>query len=202
MGYADTIDGRMVDYEDFYDKIAQDLPNDCRIAEVGVANGRSAIYLAEKLRELGKNFTLYMIDSLDYGHENQLTEIIRNVQKSGLSEFIEIMPLDSLNASLRFNDNSLHFVFIDASHTFEGTKADIRLWWHKVSYGSILAGHDFNEHEGIGVKNAVEELLPREIQRPPSGEDTYEPEKFLEVINTSKGLGVWAVTKQWYYHLK
>ena len=57
-------------------------------------------------------------------------------------------------------------------------------------------------HEGIGVKNAVEELLPREIQRPPSGEDTYEPEKFLEVINTSKGLGVWAVTKQWYYHLK
>lgn len=202
MGYADTIDQRMFDFHDFYDEVAKSLPDDCRIAEVGVADGASALYLAERLHELGKRFKLFMIDSLDYGGSEQLAVVISNVQKSGLGEFIEIMPYDSLNASLKFNDNSLHFCFIDASHTFEGTKADIRLWWHKVSFGCYLAGHDFNETEGAGVKNAVEELLPRTIQRPPDGEDTYEPENFLEVHNTRKGLGVWAVNKKWYYHIK
>lgn len=203
MAYSDTIDGRMVDYEGFYDRIAAELPNDSRIAEVGVANGRSAIYLGERLRDLGKSFTLYMIDSLAYGQTEQLTDIISNVQKSGLGESIVIMPIDSLNATLKFNDNSLHFCFLDSSHTYECTKAEIRLWWQKVSFGSILAGHDFNEQEGKGVSDAVNELLPREILRPPiPGQQDFEPEPFLEVVNTTKGLGVWAVRKQWYYHIK
>jgi len=203
MSYAETMDTRMFDFHDFYDKIADELPNDCRIAEVGVADGASALYLAERLHSQGKNFKLYMIDSMAYGGSEQLATIIGHVQKSGLGEFIEIMPYDSLNASLKFNDNSLHFCMIDASHTYEGTKADIRLWWHKVSFGSYLAGHDFNEAEGIGVLNAVQELLPMEILRPPiENQETFKPEKFLEVYNTKKGLGVWAVVKKFYYHIK
>lgn len=197
------IDQRMFDFHSFYDRIAEELPNECRIAEIGVANGASSLYLAQRLHELGKSFTLYMVDNLAYGGNDQLADIISNVQKSGLGESIVIMPVDSLNASLKFNDNSLHFVFDDGSHTYEGTKADIRLWWNKVSYGSILAGHDFNEQEGKGVLDAVTELLPRTILRPPiENQQEFEPEPFLEVVNTTKSLGVWAVRKQWYYHIK
>lgn len=203
MSYAATMNQRMFDFHDFYDKIADELPNDCRIAEVGVADGASAIYLAERLHSQGKTFKLYMIDNMAYGGSEQLATIIGHVQKSGLGEFIEIMPYDSLNASLKFNDNYLHFVFIDASHTYEGTKADIRLWWNKVSFGSCLAGHDFNEAEGEGVLKAVQELLPYEIQRPPiEDQEEFKAEKFLEVHNTKQGLGVWAVVKKFYYFIK
>lgn len=169
----------MFDFSRFYDMIADVLPSDCRIAEVGVADGASALYLAKKLHEKGKKFKLFMIDSLDYGHSEQLGTIMRNVLNSGLGEHIEIIPIDSLNASLKFNDQSLHFVFVDASHTFEGTKADIRLWWQKILDGCYLSGHDYLK-DSIGVTNAVDELIPKE---------------YMEVYDTEKGYGVWAVKK-------
>lgn len=203
MSFSATLDSRMFDFHDFYDMVAGELPNDCIIAEVGVANGASALYLAEKLHEQGKNFKLYMIDNMAYGGADQLSDIIKNVQRSGLGEFIEIMPMDSLNASTKFNDNSLHFVFLDSSHTYPMTKAEILLWLNKVSYGSRLAGHDFNETEGVDVLLAVTELLPREILRPPIPEqETFQPEPFLQVHNTSKGLGVWSVVKKFYFQFK
>ena len=43
----------MFDFYDFYDRIAKELPNDCKVCEVGVADGISALYLAKKLNELG-----------------------------------------------------------------------------------------------------------------------------------------------------
>ena len=203
MSFASTLDDRMFDFHSFYDTVAGELPNDCIIAEVGVANGASALYLAEKLHSQGKVFKLYMIDNMAYGGSNQLADIIKNVQRSGLGEFIEIMPMDSLNASTKFNDNSLHFVFLDSSHTYPMTKAEILLWLNKVSYGSRLAGHDFNETEGKEVLDAVTELLPREILRPPiEGQQSFEPEQFLQVFNTSKGLGVWSVVKKFYFQFK
>lgn len=203
MAYADTIDSRMFDFHAYYDRIASELPNDARIAEVGVANGASALYLAQRLHDLGKSFKLYMIDNLSYGSTSQLADIISNVQKSGLGEYIEIWPIDSLNASTKFNDNYLHFVFLDSSHTYPMTLAEIRLWQHKVSFGSVLAGHDYNQQEGTEVLSAVDELIPRTILRPPiEGQQEFEEEPFLEVVNTSKGLGVWAFTKRFYYTIK
>lgn len=203
MSYAETMDSRMFDFHAFYDMVAGELPDECRIAEVGVADGASALYLAEKLHSMGKRFTLYMIDNLAYGGSDQLADIIKNVQRSGLGEFIEIMPMDSLNASCKFNDNALHFVFLDSSHTYSMTKAEILLWSRKVSYGSRLAGHDYNETEGKGVLDAVQELLPHTIVRPPiPDQETFKEEPFLEAINTSKGCGVWSIVKKFYFQFK
>lgn len=203
MAYSDTIDQRMFDFHAFYDRIAEELPNDCRVLESGVASGASALYLAEKLHDLGKTFKLYMVDNMAYGGVHQLNDIIRNVQKSGLSESIEIMAMSSLDASTKFNDNYLHFVFLDSSHEYLQTKAEILLWTQKVSYGSTIAGHDMNEQEGIGVKMAVEELIPRTILRPPiEGQQEFEEEPLLEIVNTTKGLGIWGMQKKFYFHFK
>ena len=56
------------------------------------------------------------------------------------------------------------FVFIDASHLYEQTKADIRLWYRKVKDEGILAGHDLNQ-EPVG--RAVREVIPYVITRDP-----------------------------------
>ena len=58
----------------------------------------------------------------------------------------------SVNASKRFNDNSLDFIFIDAAHDYKSVKADIDAWLPKIKPGGIIAGHDLHAE---GVKQAV-----------------------------------------------
>lgn len=187
------IDNRMFDFEDFYNDIAKELPNNCVIAEVGVAVGASALYLAHKLNELGKVFTLYMIDNMDYGNTDQFNIIYKNIINSNLGKYIELVWMDSLNASCRFPDVHFDFVFIDASHKYELTKADIRLWYNKVKEGGILAGHDYNDNEGIEVKMAVDEVIPKEIIYI----NEKRPTKVLDIKETNKNFNIWSIKKYW-----
>ena len=149
--YHKTLDKRMFDFSGFYLDTATELPKDAVIAEVGVGEGASAIYLAETLLNLGKKFTFYFIDSLAYGQDRQLRALIKNVGNAGLGHLVEIIPLSSVEAACRFPDNHFDFVFIDASHKTEETKADILLWYEKVKTGGVLAGHDYNKGEGEEV---------------------------------------------------
>ena len=67
----------------------------------------------------------------------------------------------SVEAASRFEDNTLDFVFIDASHEYEDVKNDINAWLPKVKNGGILAGHDYYLGDDYfpGVKKAVDECL-------------------------------------------
>lgn len=165
----------MCDFGPYYKRVAEMLPSPCRVIEVGVADGYSAIYMAETLQALGKQFELVMVENMDYGKDEQQNTLLVNIVRSGLAEKIRLVSLDSLIASCKFPDQWAQFVFIDASHKYEQTKADIRLWSRKVQAGCYLAGHDYNMEE---VGQAVREVIPRDR---------------LEIIQTEKGLGVWAV---------
>lgn len=176
------MDKRMFDFERFYLGVAHVMPDNPVLAEVGVADGASAVYLAEMMLNLGKKPRLYMIDSLDYGGVDQLNAIISHIQAAKLGDFITLIPEDSLNASCRFPDVHFDFVFIDASHRIEFTKADIRLWWRKVKEGCLLAGHDYNEEEGNEVKQAVDFVFPAGA---------------FEVRSTEREYGIWSAMKLW-----
>jgi predicted O-methyltransferase YrrM len=173
-----TIPHSMFDFVSFYNDVAAALPPNCRIAEVGVADGASALFLAERMSMLGKPFHMRMIDNLDYGRAKQFKTIMDNVYASGMWRYIDVLPVDSLNASLEFPDQYFDFVFIDSGHTYELTKAEIRLWWHKVKDGGILAGHDY--HGEIGVQMAADEIINKGDQ---------------VIVDTSQGYGVWSVRK-------
>lgn len=181
-----TIPHSMFDFVHYYNDIAAMLPDSCIIAEIGVGDGASAIFLAERLADMGKNFQFKLIDNLDYGKAKQFKTIMDNVYGSGLAKFIEVIPIDSLNASLDFPDNFFDFVFIDSGHTYELTKAEIRLWYHKVKYGGTLAGHDYSNIEWQGIRNAVDEVI--------KDEKAY-------VIDTAEGYGVWGVKKSFLIEL-
>jgi lipopolysaccharide biosynthesis glycosyltransferase len=71
-----------------------------------------------------------------------------------------------------FEDSSLDFVYIDARHDYDSVLKDIKLWYHKVRKGGIIAGHDYldgeyafeeNKHSTVfGVKKAVDEFFGEE----------------------------------------
>lgn len=196
--YAKTMDARMFDFPGFYTRIAEQLPEDAKIVEVGVSVGTSAIFLAEALYNLGKRFKLWMVDSLAYGGPDQLTQILEHVRAAGMADYVEILALDSLNASCRFPDQNFDFVFIDSGHTFELTKAEVRLWYRKVKEDGILAGHDYHQDQ---VKSAVEIVLPKLVIREPIPAKQYEAEPVLRIENTDKGYGVWWVQSKFYVRI-
>jgi hypothetical protein len=49
----------------------------------------------------------------------------------------------SEHAPAEFADNSLDVIYVDASHRFSGVALDLILWYPKLRYGGIMAGHDY-----------------------------------------------------------
>lgn len=188
----------MFDFESFYDRIAEQMPHDCKVCEVGIANADSVIYLTQRLVELGKNPKVYAVDSMQYGGFIQMKVIYQNIIKSGLGEYIEVIPKESLDAVNDFNDGYLDFVFIDSSHTYEQTKLEIPVWYKKCKDEAILSGHDFFAPE---VNKAVIETIPDFFTRTDIKDRTFEPEQILHSEDTRNHFGVWWLKKQWYIKL-
>jgi len=188
----------MFDFQHFYQRIAKELPNNARLAEVGIANGDSVIYLAQELKNLGKDFKIYAIDNMGYGGFFQMKTIYENIIKSGLGDYIEVMPYPSLECAKMFNDGFLDFVYIDSSHTYKETKQEVIEWYNKVKDEGILAGHDFNADE---VNRAVSQIVPKIFVRSDIADREFEAEKVLHSEETNNGWGLWWFKKQWYLKL-
>jgi predicted O-methyltransferase YrrM len=183
-----TIPHTMFDFADFYDWVADKLPYNSNIAEVGVADGASAIFLAEKLDSINKTYLFRMIDSMAYGGYEQMKTIMDNVRIARCKGGIDVLPVDSLNASCKFPDQYFDFVFIDSGHTYELTKAEIVLWWKKVKHGGMLAGHDYNSAENPGVKQALQEIVT-----PIYLNEWHSPA--MRSANSKAPEGVWTIIK-------
>lgn len=188
----------MFDFQHFYQRIAKELPNNARLAEVGIANGDSVIYLAQELKNLGKDFKIYAIDNMGYGGFFQMKTIYENIIKSGLGDYIEVMPYPSLDCAKMFNDGFLDFVYIDSSHTYKETKQEVIEWYNKVKDEGILAGHDFNADE---VNRAVSQIVPKTFTRTDIADREFKAEKVLHSEDTLNNWGLWWFKKQFYLRL-
>ena len=60
-------------------------------------------------------------------------------------------------------DESLGMVYIDADHSYHGSKADLNVWSKKVAKGGIIAGHDYL-NPNYGVNRAVQEFTRNEVE--------------------------------------
>lgn len=81
----------------------------------------------------------------------------------------EIVRDLSVAAAVRFREESLDFIYLDADHSYESVKADLEAWYPKLKRGGLLAGDDYGAlplHEvnfgagnlTFGVKKAVDEF--------------------------------------------
>lgn len=155
-------------YPDFYNKIVNN--NDFKtFVEVGVWKGHSISHLAKALLNKGNYFELYAVDwwdKLPEGHDlwtthgDVLPELYtiysKNLERAGVRGHVFDLVGDSAEQAKHFEDRSLDFVFIDASHDTESVIRDIKAWEPKVRKGGVLAGHDI--HDGA-VRKGVEACL-------------------------------------------
>jgi len=150
------------DYADYYAKVIAGLPDGARIVEVGAWQGQSTAALGVEIANSGKAIRLDVVDHFRGSdasegptgalglpdlrqrfdrHTEPIRHLIRNVHQ-----------MASVDAAALYDDASLDFVWIDASHTAPDVLADLNAWWPKVRRGGILAGHDADM---VGVSAAV-----------------------------------------------
>lgn len=137
----------------FYHKIIKAMPDKFRAVEVGSFKGNSAASFIVEAINSGKNFEFTCVDTWrgspgEHAHDNdpdvqqgRLFEVFtKNLEP--VADFYNVVVGDSAESASNFEDASLDFVFIDASHDYESVIKDIDAWKPKVKPGGILSGHD------------------------------------------------------------
>jgi murein L,D-transpeptidase YafK len=147
------------------------------VAEVGVDNAK----LSKQLLLKHSGLVLYMIDwwqqppngssyaksdaSIVKKDKNYFIKTYENC-KSIANQFkkrCKILRGESAAMAANIDDNSLDLVFIDADHSYEGCKHDIKAWLPKVKKGGYISGHDYNHPDQGEVKKAVDEMFGKDI---------------------------------------
>ena len=159
-------------YPDMFAYVVETAPQEGHFVEIGTWKGQSSAFLAVELINSGKKIKLDCIDNFTgsviepgqmYDRDNQagrLMEVFTNNMKPVEGHYTAIQGDSSESASL-YEDESLDFVFIDASHDYESILKDIKAWFPKVKVGGLFAGHDFADPYP-GIQKAVRDLLAKE----------------------------------------
>lgn len=156
------IQGWSDDIHDFYETIIPSLPQEPIIAEIGTYQGRSALFLAERLHESGRGGRLLAIDP------SPQPSFLDHLSKLHPDARAIVVPIyaTSMQTANRWQTDQFDLVFIDGSHEYDAVKADLDAWWPLVKNGGIIAGHDFGQRSPYcngsagfypGVERAVRE---------------------------------------------
>lgn len=119
--------------------------------ELGVAAARHSEYIllntnVDKLWSIDRWEHVVGYDddmNLPQDKHDELYEYAKEKLKK-FNERSEILRLDTAEASSRFLDKSLDFVYVDADHSYEGCKRDLLAWIPKIKSGGYITGHDAN----------------------------------------------------------
>lgn len=164
---SSEIDG-WCDFHNFYTECATRIKDGSQLVEVGSWMGQSAVWLAQRLQDLGKSgCVLHCVDTFR-GEQDQPAHLqtveshggsIRakfeeNINAADVAGMIEIHEGESVQRANDFGDASLDFIFIDAAHDYDSVKADLAAWFPKLKADGIFAGHDYPSDD---VRRAVHE---------------------------------------------
>jgi hypothetical protein len=164
--YYNTLGEDWFNYSQLYDRFARECSNDSIIVEVGSWVGRSICYLGVELVNNNKRPKVYAVDTWLGSSEHQNHDIVKRDELyttflkniSPLGDLITPLRLDSLAAAETFENESIDFLFLDASHHYGDVKKDIVAWYPKIKTGGIFSGHDV-DGGWPGVNRAINESL-------------------------------------------
>jgi hypothetical protein len=134
-------------------------------AEVGVQFGKNACNLLNVFPDLN----LWLVDNYDITktiHQNHTTEEVVKIALDKLDKYkgrFQWLLYPSVEAAYLVDDKTLDYAFIDAEHTYEAVKEDIKAWLPKIKMGGLLFGHDFSARFR-GVKRAAKEAFGNRLE--------------------------------------
>jgi predicted O-methyltransferase YrrM len=154
------------DYQQLYSFIVSVFPDKSHFIEVGAWKGMSASYMAVEIINSNKDIRFDCVDLWEYAdsqndisedmYENLYEVFLKNIEP--VKHIINPIKDYSVKASNLYEDKSVDFIFLDASHDYENVMNDLNAWFPKVKLGGVLAGHDYASE---GVKKAVNEFFTK-----------------------------------------
>ena len=151
--------------QDLYSRMVSAAVDGSLFVEVGSWKGASASFMGVEIENSNKAIQFWCVDTWAGSPElmddpdvvaGTLVDVFfKNTDP--VARHIRPLRMPSVSAATQFDDLTCDFVYIDADHSYEAVKADIKAWLPKVKVGGTLAGDDCNFHD---VKRAVNELLP------------------------------------------
>lgn len=170
--------GRPMDYRDIqgwfnfegeYQRAVAMARLGAKFVEVGAWRGKSTAFLASEVKRSGKNIELNVVDTWRGSNEDYHQQVVRaaggdlfpefweNMRNLQVDEFVRPHRMHSVDAAQRFDDDSVDFCYIDASHDFQSVRNDLRAWLPKIRSDGVIAGHDIHCDD---VKAAVQDAIP------------------------------------------
>ena len=154
-------------YSETYDIIADQIPEDGKIVEIGSFYGRSTSYLATTLFNSGKeNVKIYAVDTFEGSSEHANLDL----PKDFLPEFREnlkffigremVIPCqgrsDDPKILERFEEATIDYIMVDGAHEYEPVLDDMENWWPKLKLEGVMFGDDFQLES---VSQAVRQMM-------------------------------------------
>lgn len=157
---------------DIYRRYVNSVTGPSVAVELGAWKGRSTSFMGVEIANLGKPIKFYTVDHW-LGSDGEEAHYLDPDRNSGglysvfrsniapIAAYVNIIRSDSVAATKLFDDDSIDFLYVDASHTYEGVLGDLRAWYPKVKVGGLIAGDDWcfeaaGEHS---VRGAVTDFL-------------------------------------------
>ena len=164
---------------DLLKSLAQLLPDDPLVVNIGAGGGTSGLTFVESRPDLH----LVTIDIQDEASPTGCLAAERlMMEEAGFSrERFQQIHGDSKEVGKTFAktyDLQADMVFIDGDHSYEGVCGDIKIWMKNLRPGGILAVHDYHRAEWLrklgedpavrgyweGVNRAVDDLLVKKYK--------------------------------------
>jgi hypothetical protein len=124
------------------------------VVEIGSYEGRSTVALGLAVRAAGAG-RVYAIDP--HGKElDHFAEFLENIDRAGLTDVVEPLRMTSEEARWRFDDRSVHVLFVDGSHDYDVVSRDLFDWIPALAVGAMAA---FNDPFWPGVNRALRERV-------------------------------------------
>jgi hypothetical protein len=160
-------------YQNIYREMIYKFGNNSHFVEIGSWRGRSSSFMAVEIINSGYNIKFDCVDTWEGSLEHQEHELVKdstlwvefNKNIIPVKHIINPIKMKSSLAFKLYDDESLDFVFIDASHKYSDVVSDIINWLPKIKIGGIIGGHDYLSEENnkccIGVNMAVDGIFKK-----------------------------------------
>lgn len=141
-------------------------PDGMRMAEIGVFKGVNFRRMWKLQPDLLVGIDLWADNGIRSQNDQRassdtLQEYYANLLKMKDEHYprIRLLRMSSQRALAHIGSMSLHYIYIDADHTYDAVLRDLRGYMDKLIPGGILAGHDYVDRSAGGVRYGVIEAV-------------------------------------------
>jgi len=157
-------------WEALYKRMVDNAPDSGAVfVEVGVFLGKSAVFMAQQIKESRKPIYFWCVDpwnrdvsgmSVQESGGSFFQQFRDNINKCGVGEQVRPLALTSTMAARLVG--MVDFVFIDAEHDYDCVRWDIADWLPKIRSGGTIAGHDYTLNPD--TKRAVNDVFGPKVE--------------------------------------